>query len=95
LNGGLSKVAKELNVQRIGTMHQAGSDSIVTSGVFFSMKKILVSQNYVSEPHEVEMFFNRVLYGLGNSTNEDVYIEDYKAIVASNSANTTNSGSSS
>lgn len=40
LTGGLSKVAKELDVERIGTMHQAGSDSLVTSKVFFKLKEL-------------------------------------------------------
>ncbi len=40
LTGGLSKIAKELEVDRIGTMHQAGSDSLMTSGVFFKLKKM-------------------------------------------------------
>ena len=37
LGGGLSKVSKELGIERIGTTHQAGSDSLVTCGVFFKM----------------------------------------------------------
>lgn len=40
LSGGLSKVAKELCIDRIGTMHQAGSDSLVTSKVFFKLKNL-------------------------------------------------------
>jgi len=31
LNGGLSKVANEMDIDRIGISHQAGSDSFVTS----------------------------------------------------------------
>jgi CCR4-NOT transcription complex subunit 7/8 len=38
--GGLSKLAKDLDVERIGTVHQAGSDSFVTSQVFFKLKEI-------------------------------------------------------
>lgn len=41
LNGGLSKIAKELSIDRIGTMHQAGSDSLVTCKVFFKLKDML------------------------------------------------------
>jgi CCR4-NOT transcription complex subunit 7/8 len=38
--GGLSKIAKALDVERIGTMHQAGSDSLMTSSVFFKLKDL-------------------------------------------------------
>lgn len=41
LSGGLSKIAKELDIERIGTTHQSGSDSIVTSRVFFKLKGML------------------------------------------------------
>ena len=54
LAGGLSKVAKELNVQRLGTMHQAGSDSIVTSGVFFTLQRLLVAHNLISPQSDKE-----------------------------------------
>ena len=37
LNGGLQKVANELRVKRIGSQHQAGSDSLLTGQVFFKM----------------------------------------------------------
>jgi len=41
IGGGLAKVAKELNVDRIGTLHQAGSDAQVTSAVFFQLRSKL------------------------------------------------------
>ena len=37
--GGLNKLAKELNVERTGEKHQAGSDSILTIDVFFKLIK--------------------------------------------------------
>jgi CCR4-NOT transcription complex subunit 7/8 len=46
LGGGLSKVAKELDIDRIGTMHQAGSDSLVTSKVFFKLKELFRKWSY-------------------------------------------------
>ncbi|KAG9464160.1 hypothetical protein GDO78_020371, partial [Eleutherodactylus coqui] len=39
IKGGLQEVADQLNLQRIGGQHQAGSDSLLTSKVFFCMKK--------------------------------------------------------
>ena len=38
LSGGLKMVAKELDVDRIGTMHQAGSDAFVTCGVYMKLR---------------------------------------------------------
>ena len=35
---GLKMVAKELDVDRIGTMHQAGSDAFVTCGVYMKLR---------------------------------------------------------
>lgn len=91
LAGGLSKVAKELDVYRVGTMHQAGSDSIVTSGVFFTLQKLLIQLQVLSRPSLAEderkgqvdthlHSFNRVIYGLGSSVNEEQYIENYKSM---------------
>lgn len=37
LHGGLSKVAEQLGVRRIGPQHQAGSDSLLTAAVFFKL----------------------------------------------------------
>eukprot|EP01022_Parablepharisma_sp_SALTPOND_P017549 TRINITY_DN2816_c0_g1_i2.p1 TRINITY_DN2816_c0_g1~~TRINITY_DN2816_c0_g1_i2.p1 ORF type:complete len:443 (+),score=-5.02 TRINITY_DN2816_c0_g1_i2:35-1330(+) len=40
LDAGLSKMAKSLGVERIGTQHQAGSDSFMTAEVFCKVKNM-------------------------------------------------------
>merc|ERR1719420_270118 len=40
LKGGLQELASELEVQRIGPQHQAGSDSLLTGQTFFKMKEM-------------------------------------------------------
>ncbi len=58
--GGLNKLAKELDVERSGEIHQAGSDSQVTSDVFFR----LVRNNAISS-NDLNNGKN-VIYGIGN-----------------------------
>lgn len=38
LHGGLQKVSEDLKVRRIGPMHQAGSDSLLTAQTFFKVR---------------------------------------------------------
>lgn len=38
ISGGLGRVAMELCVDWVGKMHQAGSDAIVTGGVYFKLR---------------------------------------------------------
>ncbi|KAB1218790.1 hypothetical protein CJ030_MR3G026670 [Morella rubra] len=56
LHGGLNKVAELLEVERVGVSHQAGSDSLLTSGVFWK----LMDKFYGSLGK-----YAGVLYGLG------------------------------
>jgi len=36
-HGGLNKLAADLDVERIGPKHQAGSDSLLTLAIFFKL----------------------------------------------------------
>ena len=58
--GGLNKLAKELDVERSGEIHQAGSDSQVTSDVFFRLKKFNAITN------EDLNNGKNIIFGLGN-----------------------------
>ena len=73
--GGLAKLAKDLDVERIGTVHQAGSDSLITSQVFFKIKELYRKR---VPGKDVEVRFNGWIYGLGESPNEETYIDEYK-----------------
>lgn len=57
--GGLNKIAYELNIERFGEMHQAGSDSMVTGDVLFTLLKgsYLSLENIENEKN--------VLFGIG------------------------------
>ena len=61
--GGLNKLAKELNVERSGEIHQAGSDSQVTSDVFFRLiRNNVVNLNDLNEG-------KNIIYGIGKGNN--------------------------
>ncbi|KAL8272709.1 hypothetical protein Esti_003345 [Eimeria stiedai] len=55
----LQKVSEQLNVQRVGPQHQAGSDSLVTCRTFFN----LVESYFDGKIDEAK--FSGVIYGLG------------------------------
>ena len=63
--GGLNKIAKELNVERFGEMHQAGSDSIVTSDIFFKLfnKGILGKNDLINGKN--------VIFGVGKGADDN------------------------
>lgn len=59
LHGGLSKLAEQLDVARIGPQHQAGSDSLLTAATFFKLKQVHFGGSDLGR-------FVGVLYGLGS-----------------------------
>mmetsp|Transcript_15921 Transcript_15921/g.19161 ORF Transcript_15921/g.19161 Transcript_15921/m.19161 type:complete len:286 (+) Transcript_15921:299-1156(+) len=62
LHGGLNKLAEQLDVQRIGPQHQAGSDSLLTCTTFFELMHNYFGPN--SDLGDVEKYVG-ILYGLG------------------------------
>ena len=63
-HGGLSKLAEQLDVVRIGPQHQAGSDSLLTACTFFKL-----TQTHFSGERDLKKFLG-VLYGLGADADE-------------------------
>ena len=74
---GLSKLAEELRVVRIGMQHQAGSDSYVTCKVFYNL-----SFDYLTE-EEIEAS-RGILFGIGKG------VEDYSSYFNNSYTNKTN-----
>ena len=62
--GSLSKIAKELNIERKGEVHQAGSDSYITSQVFFK----LIENNTINN-NDLN-FGKNILYGIGQGADD-------------------------
>eukprot|EP00241_Pyramimonas_parkeae_P010353 CAMPEP_0114262046 /NCGR_PEP_ID=MMETSP0058-20121206/21532_1 /TAXON_ID=36894 /ORGANISM="Pyramimonas parkeae, CCMP726" /LENGTH=247 /DNA_ID=CAMNT_0001377763 /DNA_START=1627 /DNA_END=2371 /DNA_ORIENTATION=- len=62
LHGGLNKLAEQLDVERVGPQHQAGSDSLLTSTTFFELCHSYFGEN--SDLGLVQKYVG-ILYGLG------------------------------
>lgn len=60
LHGGLQRVAEDLKVERIGPMHQAGSDSMLTNSTFFRLADVAFSGVSM-----IEAKYRGEIYGLG------------------------------
>ncbi|XP_054269291.1 CCR4-NOT transcription complex subunit 7 [Macrosteles quadrilineatus] len=61
LKGGLQEVADQLELQRVGPQHQAGSDSLLTGMAFFKMREMFFEDNIDDQKYCGH------LYGLGTS----------------------------
>lgn len=61
LKGGLQEVAEQLELERIGPRHQAGSDSLLTGAAFFKMREMFFEDNIDDAKYCGH------LYGLGTS----------------------------
>eukprot|EP01133_Synstelium_polycarpum_P010321 gene10321-12033_t len=79
LKGGLSELAEDLDIKRIGPQHQAGSDSLLTCTTFFKMRKMYF-ENQIDDSK-----YQGILYGLTSS------FTDANSSTGGASGNSTNS----
>mmetsp|Transcript_12257 Transcript_12257/g.14800 ORF Transcript_12257/g.14800 Transcript_12257/m.14800 type:complete len:299 (-) Transcript_12257:47-943(-) len=63
LHGGLQKIAEDLSCVRIGPMHQAGSDSLLTCDAFFKLADQFGGVSTMESEHK----FVNELFGLGGN----------------------------
>jgi CCR4-NOT transcription complex subunit 7/8 len=61
--GGLSKLANDLSVKRIGPQHQAGSDALLTLSTYFKLK-----ESYLKTV--LEQKYSNILHGIGHDYDE-------------------------
>ena len=81
LQGGLNKLAQQLEILREGKIHQAGSDSVVTIDIFFKLiKDGLIDKNILSKS-------KNILYGLGLGADNQETINYFKSNTVNNYQN--------
>mmetsp|Transcript_3330 Transcript_3330/g.10283 ORF Transcript_3330/g.10283 Transcript_3330/m.10283 type:complete len:339 (+) Transcript_3330:89-1105(+) len=66
LHGGLQRIAEDLKIDRIGPMHQAGSDSMLTNSTFFRIVELAFASS--GGFPAVEEKYRGEIYGLGAHT---------------------------
>ena len=71
LHGGLSRLAEQLRVERIGPQHQAGSDSLLTASSFIKLTRTYFSGEEAGGGGGLEVH-QGILYGLGSDGTADV-----------------------
>ncbi|KAK3576430.1 hypothetical protein CHS0354_025191 [Potamilus streckersoni] len=79
LKGGLQEVAEQLEIERIGPQHQAGSDSLLTGAAFFKMREMFFEDNIDDAKYCGH------LYGLGTSYVQNGSGYDLNNYVSNNS----------
>lgn len=79
--GSLSKLAQEYDIMRIGSQHQAGSDSVLTAEIYFKIKKQNTS----------DLKGKNILYGLGDGSEEIENSKFNNSLTDNNYHNTVNS----
>ena len=83
MQGGLNRLAEQLNVQRLGMIHQAGSDSMLTLDIFFK----LIQGGYINDNKLNDL--KNILHGIGEGRDNDETI-NYTQIGNSNYQNNNN-----
>ncbi|CAM9694547.1 unnamed protein product [Chrysoparadoxa australica] len=87
-HGGLSKLGEDLQVERIGQKHQAGSDSLLTAGAFFKMCEVSFgSVKDLEDKHNGELF--------GYGKNNTVYRPGQKPSYVANGTSNNGEGNGS
>lgn len=71
LQGSLRHLSQELKIERLGTQHQAGSDSLITAGAFFKLK-----EDYYNKKESLESVKNQLFGLVSKCMWEDYYVKE-------------------
>ena len=89
LKGGLQEVADQLDLQRIGPQHQAGSDSLLTGAAFFKMREVFFEDTIDDNKYCGH------LYGLGTTfVNGNTMVIDTNSVSGNNNSDPSNNSTS-
>jgi len=75
LKGGLNRLAEALQVERIGPMHQAGSDSLLTGATFFKVQNLFEPLFEINGLQNLEKSCSGILFGIGAGSQKDTFKE--------------------
>jgi len=78
--GSLSKLGQELEISRIGTQHQAGSDSLITAEIFFKLKNEFLSEETIKNE-------KNKLFGIGGGNDDTDFYQNNTTYYTSNVSN--------
>jgi len=97
LKGGLNKLAEDLEVERIGPEHQAGSDSLLTQATFYKMRKLFFEDEmdddrHMNILHGLERGANLVKGGPGGGGNERIVTSSSGTAAAARQATAADAG---